>query len=93
MIGTDTRRGSLRWNPDHPVSPHMLGSLLDEIGIGLDGVPGSSEARKATERYCTEALIQAAGAGIYLRIGHLETIARSFYDGYLACWPRKEPVG
>lgn len=93
MISTAERRSSFRWNPEHPVSPPMLGSLLDEMGVGLDGAPGSSEARRATERYCTEALVQAAGAGIYLRIGHLEVIARAFYDGYLACWPRKEPLG
>ncbi len=93
MIGAVERRSSFRWDPGRPVSPPILGSLLDEIGIGMDGAPGSWEARRATERYCTEALVQAAGAGIYLRIGHLEAIARAFYDGYRACWPQKEPLG
>lgn len=93
MISTAERRISFRWNPDQPISPLNLGSLLDEIGLGLDGTPGSSEARRATERYCTEALVHAAGDGIYLPIGHLEAIARAFYDGYRACWPRREPIG
>lgn len=85
MVRTLARKYPVTWNPEHPISAPVLNSLLDDMGIGVNGTPLEAEAREATRQYCVDAILQASHLGIHVRIGYIERMARAFYDGYLAC--------
>ncbi len=86
MVRTLARKYSVNWRPGEDASALMLDSLLDDIGIGTNGKQVDCEARNATHRYCTNAITEAVCKGSSLGIGHLENIARVFYEAYSEGW-------
>ncbi len=86
MIRTLTRKYPVNWKPGEAASALMLDSIFDDMGIGINGKQIDSKARKATHRYCTNAIAEAACKGSSLGIGHLEGMARVFYEAYREGW-------
>ena len=86
MVRTLARKYPVNWKPGEVASVLMLDSLFDDMGIGINGNQVDCEARKATHRYCTDAIAEALCEGSNLGIGHIEDIARIFYDAYRDGW-------
>ncbi|MBT4512454.1 MAG: hypothetical protein HOC20_09635 [Chloroflexi bacterium] len=86
MVRTLARKYPVSWRPGEAASALMLDSLFNDMGIGINGNQVDCEARKATHRYCTNAITEASCQGSSLGIGHLENMARVFYKAYREGW-------
>ena len=90
MVRTLVRKYPTNWSPEDPASPLVLDSLFKDMGIGTSGTHLDQAALDATRRYCIDAMMEAVCTGVDLGIGHVEHLAKMFYDGYIAGWRDSE---
>lgn len=86
MVRTLVRKYPTNWRPEDPASPLVLESLFRDMGIGMSDTPADKAALDATRSYCIDAMMEAVCTGVDLGIGHVEHLAKMFYDGYITGW-------
>ena len=86
MVRTLVRKYPTNWRPEDPASPFILESLFKDMGIGISGSQMDQAALNATRNYCIDAMMEAVCSGFDLGIGHVEHLAKMYYDGYIAGW-------
>ena len=90
MVRTLVRKYPTNWRPEDPASALVLESLFRDMGIGISDTKLDQAALDATRKCCIDAMMEAVCTGVDLGIGHVEHLAKLFYDGYIAGWRDSE---
>lgn len=90
MVRTLVRKYPTNWHPGDPASPLVLESIFRDIGIGVGETKMDQAALDATRSYCIDAMMEAVCSGFDLGIGHVEHLAKMYYEGYIAGWKDSE---